>query len=485
MHGNVGRLLAAVVALGAALGWASGARAITDEEVFRTFRFNFANPGGRALAMGGAFIGIADDATAAAANPAGLTNLIAPELFSELRLSDVKTTSINADVDDPRGLPQTVVTSAQADADNVLHPSFISYVHPFEHWVFGISRQELLNSNVDVRNALTDQSSLPFEDVVQAVGRIETLLESYNVSFAFRGGQKFAGGLTLSYGRLDVESNSSNFFDFGGGLVPDYSTVIDDTDSDFSFAVGFLYKPMEKLHVGLVYSDGPEFELEETIVPQNLPGNFPSAGVLADFLGNRNAAVTPFGDFAPGMFDDPLVFGNRFAVPDRWGLGLGYRPTLSFTVALDITRVEYSELEDGLVGNVNALTFPGDALDCDLSKQQADGTYPCDYTTPRATYGFDDETIVRLGMEYVWLIHDKMPLALRWGAYNDPDVRLRARFPASGVFVAGEDTFPAGDDTMHYTIGFGFVLQDKFQADFAADFSQLEDVYITSFIYHF
>jgi hypothetical protein len=37
------------------------------------FRFN--NPGARANAMGGAFIGLADDATAAYTNPAGLTIL--------------------------------------------------------------------------------------------------------------------------------------------------------------------------------------------------------------------------------------------------------------------------------------------------------------------------------------------------------------------------------------------------------------------------
>ena len=68
-----GVVLAFAAAL--AMGSAVPAHAVTDEEVFRTFRFNFVNPGGRALAMGGAFVGIADDATAAAANPAGLTNL--------------------------------------------------------------------------------------------------------------------------------------------------------------------------------------------------------------------------------------------------------------------------------------------------------------------------------------------------------------------------------------------------------------------------
>lgn len=45
--------------------------ALTDEEVYRTLNFNFITPGARALGFGGAFIALADDATAAEANPAG------------------------------------------------------------------------------------------------------------------------------------------------------------------------------------------------------------------------------------------------------------------------------------------------------------------------------------------------------------------------------------------------------------------------------
>ena len=63
----------------------SPAFALTDEEVFRNFRFNLINPGARSLAMGGAFISLADDATAAQANPAGLGFLTRWEFFAEVR----------------------------------------------------------------------------------------------------------------------------------------------------------------------------------------------------------------------------------------------------------------------------------------------------------------------------------------------------------------------------------------------------------------
>ena len=47
----------------------------TNEEVFREYQFNFNLPGARANGMGGAFIGLADDATSSFTNPAGLAFL--------------------------------------------------------------------------------------------------------------------------------------------------------------------------------------------------------------------------------------------------------------------------------------------------------------------------------------------------------------------------------------------------------------------------
>src|SRR5467141_147862 len=57
----------------------------TDIESLSGLQFNFGNPGARSLGMGGAFLGLADDASAAEANPAGLTILRKPEISLEGR----------------------------------------------------------------------------------------------------------------------------------------------------------------------------------------------------------------------------------------------------------------------------------------------------------------------------------------------------------------------------------------------------------------
>src|SRR5215213_399044 len=73
-------LLAALCAVAAPL-----AAQNTDIEALSGLQFNFGNPGARSLGMGGAFLGRADDASAAEANPAGLTILRKAEFSLEAR----------------------------------------------------------------------------------------------------------------------------------------------------------------------------------------------------------------------------------------------------------------------------------------------------------------------------------------------------------------------------------------------------------------
>ena len=84
------KLLVTAVALGLA-GMAGSAFAITDNEANASIPFSFASPGARALGMGGAFLGLSDDASAAYSNPAGLTQLASPEIAAEFRSTSTDT----------------------------------------------------------------------------------------------------------------------------------------------------------------------------------------------------------------------------------------------------------------------------------------------------------------------------------------------------------------------------------------------------------
>ena len=65
------------------LAWLAASAAVAQGVL--TLEFSFSNPGARSLGFGGAFVALADDATAAYANPAGLNQLTRPEISLEGR----------------------------------------------------------------------------------------------------------------------------------------------------------------------------------------------------------------------------------------------------------------------------------------------------------------------------------------------------------------------------------------------------------------
>src|SRR5262249_10927561 len=98
-------------------------------------QFDFMNPGARSLAMGGAFIGAADDATAAFANPAGLSSLSTRETSAELRSRRIETPYLQggrvSGVVTGMGADTIAGPSYGTDVDGQLSPAFLSFVAPF------------------------------------------------------------------------------------------------------------------------------------------------------------------------------------------------------------------------------------------------------------------------------------------------------------------------------------------------------------------
>jgi len=118
---------------------------LTNEEIFSQFSFNFITPGARAIALGGAFIGLADDATAVESNPAGLTTLAAPEISNEFQYLTYTINQMYENLSD-----ETDITRKEFE-DSVLSPSFASIVYPYKRFVFSLYRQELVHYKMSYR----------------------------------------------------------------------------------------------------------------------------------------------------------------------------------------------------------------------------------------------------------------------------------------------------------------------------------------------
>ena len=91
----------------------------------------------------------------------------------------------------------------------------------------------------------------------------------------------------------------------------------------------------------------------------------------------------------------------------------------------------------------------------------------------------DDADELHLGFEYV-VIKATPIIALRSGIWMDPDHQIR--FVGGDEFASG--LLRAGDDQVHYAVGFGMVLR-KFQIDVGVDLSDLVRTASLSAIYTF
>src|SRR5687767_1425259 len=130
------KLIGAVILLVAVPAMAQN----VDIEALSGLQFNFGNPGARSLGMGGAFLGLADDASAAEANPAGLTILRKPEVSLEVRNyeeNQIFTTSGT--------FPDVVRTPFKHYSDRVVI-TFASAVMPLNKFTIGAYYHEPLNN---------------------------------------------------------------------------------------------------------------------------------------------------------------------------------------------------------------------------------------------------------------------------------------------------------------------------------------------------
>ncbi|MDC8011246.1 OmpP1/FadL family transporter [Tahibacter soli] len=423
------------LAVGAALLGCSGvAFAITDSETNASIPFSFASPGARSLGMGGAFIGLADDATAAYANPAGLTQLRQTEISLEGRHTSYSTPYIDGGGSTLNPFTTTGLRTNNADtSENNL--SYLSVVIPHDRWAFAFYRQELARFHTSF---LTLEGADVGPEVVLFPFSSDADLRilSYSATAAYKVSDRVSLGLGLSYYDFRFETVTGRVDDLPQVPIAASGQVQDGDDDGYGWNLGARFALSDSLSLGLTYRRAPDFKYRALNVI------FSDGGV-------------PLPDPAVFAFD-----GVRFDIPDVWGAGLSWRPTDALIVNFDVNRVEYSQLTDnitsifGIQSSANRLRL-------------------------------EDGTEVHLGAEYTFagMTH---PFSLRGGVWHDP--RHSVKF--DGTPNTLEDAVLAtlfaggrGADT-HYAIGGGWAFS-KFQVDFAADWSEGVDTYSLSGVYRF
>lgn len=454
------------------------ARAQTNDDINSGVQFNFSTPGARSLAMGGAFLALADDATAAYTNPAGLSNLTIGG--SEVSLEVRQGRFVNAFTDGGHaGGPPTGIgidtydglirSESESEATGL---SFLSvgYVLP-RGWTVAVYRHELANfqSAIESQGPMVGSgarldgptSARDLRRIRPARSALSLDIVNYGVSGAYEIANAVSIGAGVSYYQFGLDSRTERFFhseqDFdgdgevskeddqanrqlGGFLGP--ADMLGDNiynvqtqhgdDDDWGVNLGVLWRVNRRWSLGAAYRQGPDFEVQARYVygPKGRRPGQPASPNLC----------------SPSRTQDCIGGAGIFHVPDNLGIGVAWSTLAGTTkLTLDYDRVFYSQLTDDLI-NV-------------LVRDIADFN--------RADYHLEDAGEIHLGFENILGIGSQLVATLRLGAWYDPAHAIEYK----GIDEVLRARFRPGEDQVHGSIGVGLVIKENLQVDAAIDIS--------------
>jgi hypothetical protein len=232
--------------------WSQGSSGITNTV--------FTNPGARSIGLGGAFAAIADDATAAFANPAGLVQILRSEISVELRF----TSSMN--------------DGEIAAAQGVSGLGFFSFVLPARSWALALYSHQM--------------GSVTFGFDYPVFLQREFTVRSYAAAAAFEVSENLSLGAGLSYfnGERSEGAGATGF-----------------SDADWGFNAGVLWNVSPAWNLAGFYRRGPEFEPRSGSTPFSFPAEY---GVGVAFQPKAGALTLGFEWDHVGSTTDPLQNGQ-------------------------------------------------------------------------------------------------------------------------------------------------------------------------------
>lgn len=459
-----------------------------------SFQFNLSNPGARSLGMGGAFVGLADDATAAYANPAGLTIVVRPEVSFEGRSATFRLPLVAAEPivnlatlsnQDLTGetIFETAAMSGVAELTPLGAPdatgttaSFVSYVYPAKRWTFALYRHQLADLEAADGAVLPAITTAALENLVTTSGstdaRAKVDISGLGFAVARQLGEHFAAGLTFVRSEAAIHADRTSSFRerfegrFSGETAVAFENVLDGESTNFTINAGVLARPNERTAIGASWRPGPRFSLNES-----------------------NTTRMSFGQVtSPGLH-------REFRVPDVLSLGASFQATRQAVIAVEWDRVKYSELSrpielpDSLanfgIGGTGGSVFGlgrFDVADADEFRAGFEYTFWKSSLTPSVRLGmwFDPEhkiefesgarcpgSTLREGQVFRCLVERTSAN----GALPPGTIAaLAAEVSAATAAEALALLFPRGEDELHVTGGFGLAVASRFQFDTAFDY---------------
>lgn len=382
------------------------------EDVAFSSSMNPVGSGARAAGMGGAFIAVADDATAASWNPAGLINLEKPEVsfvYSYFNRSQTYHSGFHSEMSGSR---------SEMDANDI---NFASLAVPFKlfdrNMIITLNYQQLYDMNKDVLFNFSFDPGVPGTITGPYHFSQKGSIGALSPAFALQILPELYLGTTINIwdgiNGTSQWNNSSKYVWSGGGLSGETVERQQFSFSGLNANFGLLYTLNGKYSLGMVYKT--PFE----------------ARVTKETTGYTIFAGTEF----PAT---PVKEDLEYSMPASYGIGLAYRHSDRLTVSLDVYRTEWSNFK---ITNKTKGSTLNPISNVDISKGR-----------PK------DTTQVRIGAEYLF-IGDKTVIPVRGGMFYDPEpgmVLTRAKDPAAVV----DDSLWASrlNDYFGFSVGTGIAV---------------------------
>ncbi|MEJ2580873.1 MAG: hypothetical protein P8127_04420 [Acidobacteriota bacterium] len=246
----------------------------------------FTNPGARSIGLGGAFVAIADDATAAFANPAGLVQILRPEISVELRFS---ASHNDTEIDPDQGISGL---------------GFFSFVYPTRSCAFALYSHQM------------GSVSFGFDGLEYSIR--EFTVRSYAAAAAFEISENLSLGAGLSYFNGDRSSRVG---------VSGFS------DADWGFNTGVLWKASTAWNLAGFYRQGPDFEPRAAPSLYSFPDEY---GIGVAFQPAAGALTVGFEWDHVGAVTDPrqdehvvIESGSEYHVGAEYAV-LRWKPVVAF-----------------------------------------------------------------------------------------------------------------------------------------------------------
>lgn len=438
-------------------GFSQIERPRAPEFAFSQFRLIPIHPAGRPASMGGAFIGIADDATAAAINPAGLSFLTTPEIsLSHCASWQTYDFPVSRRVQSE---------GEQRQYEPVFDQTLVNVIYPQWGFTFAVFRQVAFRSefSFDRQQFVTINANRPLSIAEQFgasgnfAGRTsehysEVIHNAFVVAKTLQ--PRVHAGLALRTTQLRLRLDERQYFEPALWLQTQFNAAPDQitpprvealyridhvhrNQFKASFSLGLLLEITSSLSLGIVYDNLPSYDVENHLIytAYTLPDRTPNDGLDDAVFFKPEEKRLPF----------------TLNLPDHWGFGLSWETSSRLLCAADVLLYRSHYLLQGL-----NFDLPQD------DSPEAGSRY-------RDSDGEDDVRIknhlaLRAGLEYRLAELGKIWL-LRAGFYTEPNFGLQAVSRDSNL----QREFPDKSGFVHVTSGAGVVLNNKVRFEGSVD----------------